>query len=245
MGPIRFRGARIGVTAVIFAVAAVALLVNVPVSARAAPAAQPSIVKPAAGLTASVTWNGVDISTVGSTSSALSIDFSQSANLDYVWSNAPAPGINDVRLQMFYFGFAIVTRDVTLSAPQTQSAGVPLNWTPLSIDYVLEGLYKLTASLVAPNGTTMWSENFYVRGTAPLGFVALIPIVLLIIAVYEIYALARSGRYAALGRKPVSPPPEKPPTEAPPSAPSEAPPSEAEAPPGAPSETPPPAGGSS
>ena len=117
---------------------------------------------------------------------------------------------------MFYFGFAVATRDVTLSIAQTSDTGLPLNWTPLSIGYVLEGVYRLTASLIAKNGTTMWSENFYVRGNAPLGFVAVIPIVLLVIGVYEVYALARSGRYAAIGRKEKPQPPAGPPTTTPP-----------------------------
>ena len=206
MRPPRSRRSRVGLAAAVLAFAVVALLVNVPLPAHAAPSARPSALQPAAGLTASVTWNGVNINTLGSASSALSIDFSQSASLVYNWSGGAAAGItiNDARLQMYYFGFAVSTRDVTLSiAEGTGSAN--LDWTPLSIDYVLEGVYRLTASLIAPNGTTMWSENFYVRGNAPFGILAVIPIVLLIIAVYEIYALVRSGRYAMLGRK--GPPP--------------------------------------
>jgi hypothetical protein len=158
-----------------------------------------------------VTWNGVDISTASSASSALTIDLTQSANLVYNWSTTSGITINDARLQMFYFGFAVATRDQTLTAAQS-SGPIPLSWTPLSINYVLEGVYRLTASLIAPNGSTMWSENFYVRGNAPLGFVAALPIILVVIMVYEVYGLFRSGRYAALGRKSAGPPPASPPT---------------------------------
>jgi hypothetical protein len=239
---------RVSLAIAVLAFALVGLLLNIPSATTASSAPRSAAVQPASGVSGDVTWNGVDISTLGSISSALSIDFSQSANLYYNWSNVPAPGINDARLQMFYFGFAVATRDVSLSAP-LQSGHVPLNWTPLSIGYVLEGVYRLTASVIAPNGTTMWSEDFYVRGNAPLGVLAVIPIVLLIIAVYEIYALVRSGRYAALGRKPAAPPETPPPssgTSQPP--PKEAePPAEAspEAPADTPVETPPPSGGAS
>jgi hypothetical protein len=232
----------------VLAFAIVGLLLSVPTPVGASTATRSASVSPSAGATGTVTWNGVDVSTLGSATSALAIDFSQSANLLYKWSNVPSPGINDARLQMFYFGFAVATRDVTLSIPQT-TGSVPLNWTPLSIGYVLEGVYRLTASVIAPNGTTMWSENFYVRGNAPLGFVAVIPIVLLLIAIYEVYALVRSGRYAALGRKETPPPSTPPSSGTPPPASSK----EAEAPAEEPAETPsdstaatpPPSGGSS
>lgn len=230
----------------LLAFALVGLLLNIPPLTTASSAPRSAAVQPTAGVSGDVTWNGVDISTLGTISSALSIDFSQSANLLYTWSNVPAPGINDARLQMFYFGFAVATRDVSLSVAQT-SGSVPLNWTPLSIGYVLEGVYKLTASVIATNGTTMWSEDFYVRGNAPLGILAVIPIVLLLLVVYEVYALVRSGRYAALGRKPAPPPETPPPASTTPPTPAK----EAEAPaepstetpPDAAAETPPPTGG--
>ena len=191
----------------------VALLVSVPIPGKATASLQPSAVQPAATSTYAVTWNGVDVSTAGTSSSALAIDFSQSANLNFTWSGTSAPvTISDARLQMYYFGFAVSTRDQIVSNPPTNSIGhIPLSWTPLSINYLLEGVYRLTASFIAPNGTTMFSENFYVRGNAPLGFVAVIPIVLLLIVVYELYGLVRSGRYAAFGRKSAGPPPSSPP----------------------------------
>jgi hypothetical protein len=201
------------------------------------------------GVTYTVTWNGADVSSAGSSSSALSIDLSQTASLNYSWQvspSAPSVTISDARLQMYYLGFAISTRDQILTNPVPGSGHIPLSWTPVSVAYLLEGVYRLTASFLAPNGTTMWSENFYVRGTAPLGFVALLPIVLLIIVVYEVYGLVRSGRYAAIGQKAPTAPPPTPPSGAPPAQP----PSEGETTPPATSSEPvgegsPPQGGSS
>jgi len=202
---------RAGLATAVLVFATIAVLLNVPSPARAAPSIQPLTAAPTASSMPYVTWNGVDISTASSASSALTIDLTQSANLVYNWSTTSGITINDARLQMFYFGFAVATRDQTLTAAQS-SGPIPLSWTPLSINYVLEGVYRLTASLIAPNGSTMWSENFYVRGNAPLGFVAALPIILVVIMVYEVYGLFRSGRYAALGRKSAGPPPASPPT---------------------------------
>jgi hypothetical protein len=168
----------------------------------------------------------------------------------YYWnvSSAAPVNVSDARLQMFYFGYAVSTRDELRTNPLASSHGnIPLSWAPLSIDYLLEGAYRMTASILAPNGTTLWSETFYVRGTAPYGVGALIPIVLIILIVYEVYALVRSGRYVMLGRPPAAPPPAAPPAATPPASPPPAspPPTESSAPSG-PSEggTTPPSGGS-
>lgn len=226
----RSRTGRVGLSAAVAAFALVALLTSLPVPARASSMAPAASAQP--GVPTSpywVTWNGVDVSTAGSLSSALSIDLTQGASLSYNWSTGVTNpvDISDARLQMFYLGFAVSTRDQVLTNPVASSAGhIPLSWTPISVSYLLEGVYRLTASFIAPNGTTMWSENFYVRGTAPLGIVAVLPIVLLLVIVYEVYGLATSGRHAALSRKAGGgPPPATPPSSsaAPPPASAEAP----------------------
>jgi len=227
-----------GIAAVVLALATVALLVSVPVPSKAT---APVLARPALGSgTFTVTWNGVDVSSSSSSSSALSIDLTQSASLLFSWANGP-PGldINDARLQMYYLGFAVSTRDQILTSPTPSAQGsIPLDWTPVSVSYLLEGVYRLTASFIAVNGSTVWSENFYVRGTAPYGILAILPIVLLIIIVYEVYALVRSGRYAAIGKKEPETPPSTPPSSGPPST---TPPSGGAPPTTPPSESPPPA----
>ncbi len=166
---------------------------------------------PASGTVSNVlTWNGANVASNGGVSSALSIDLAQQANVRYNWSAAPLTGgpvtVSDARLQMFYFGFAVATRDVTISNPMPSLGGnIVLNWTPIAVSYVLGGAYRLTASLLTPNGTTVWSENFYVKGNAPYGILAVLPILLLLIAVYEAYLLARSGRFATRSVPPSAP----------------------------------------
>jgi len=198
----------------------VALLIGVPAPGKASSTSSAVPAASSGGVAYTVTWNGADVSTAGSASSAMSIDLTQSANLVYYWNvttGAAPVTIKDARLQMYYLGFAVSTRDQVLSNPTPGSGSIPLSWTPVSVAYLLEGVYRLTASFLAPNGTTMWSENFYVRGTAPLGILAILPIVILIIVVYEVYMLVRSGRYAVLGKK--APAPSAPPSGQPPAQP--------------------------
>ena len=232
---------RASLPAALVAFAVVALLMSVPAPARATPSPQSLVAQPnVAASTFSVTWNGADVSTAGTSSSALAIDLAQSANLNFNWSTGDSSKVtvNDARLQMFYFGFAVTTRDQLVSGAVASAKGnIPLSWTPLSISFVLEGVYRLTASFL-DNGTTLWSENFYVRGTALLGFVALLPIVLLVLLVYELYGLVRSGRYAMLGRKTGGSPPSMPAAGTPPA--------DAQTPAEPPAgDSPPPSGGSS
>ncbi len=214
----------------LIAVALVSVLAPLPASATPAPTSRPAGVS----ITSTVTWNGVNVDTASGVSSALSINLAQQANLRYNWSVvllAEGPiTVTDARLQMFYFGYAVASRDVTVSNPTPSLGGtIVLNWTPISVSYVLSGVYRLTASLLVANGSTAWSENFFVRGTAAYGILAALPIILVLIAVYELYLLARSGRFAALGRAapaptppPASPPP--PPPDSPAAPPPDAPP---------------------
>ena len=154
------------------------------------------------GIAVNVTWNGRNVCEAGSPSSAFSVDLTKSIGLVYSWLS-PTIAVNDARLQMFYFGFAVATRDVQIVGGLGNGPGgvltpaaqtVPMNWTPGAIAYVLSGAYSLSASLVAPNGTTVFSEHFFVHANAPFVLGALLPILLIVIAVWELYQLATSGK---------------------------------------------------
>ena len=192
------------------------ILVVLPVSsiaaARSTPAAaaQCSGLQSSYGISANVTWNGIDVCSGSSASSALSVDFSQSASVVFHWTAAAGTrlDLDDARLTMDYFGFALDTRDVVQSGSVPQSNGsFPMDWNPGVLTYVLEGVYGVTASLFASNGTSVWSESFFVKATAPYAILAALPLLLIFLGVYEVYELARSGRHAApRARPPASPP---------------------------------------
>jgi len=188
-----------------------ALMVLSPVTTLASPARtfSVSVRTPAAsgGLSANASWDGTNISTASTASSAFHISFGGSVNVYYSWrqptglAGGSAPwSINDARLQIFYFGFALGTRDITLSAGQTSGNISMSNWNTGPLEYVLEGLFLLTASLLAPNGTTAWSQSFWVDVAAAFYVLAALPIVLLLLGVYELYSIATVGKQQALKR---------------------------------------------
>lgn len=152
---------------------------------------------PGSGLRAYATWGGTNVSTASSASSALSVSFSSTITLHYYWSSAGAypMTISDARLQMYYFGYALSTRDVVDSNPVAANNGTfTMTWQAGALAYLLEGTYRLTASLLTPSGGTVWSQDFYVHGSAPADILAAIPILLVLIAIYEVYGLLTSGR---------------------------------------------------
>lgn len=159
-----------------------------------------------------VTWDGTNVSTATSDSSARSVNLASTITLRYIWSSAGLHTISDARLQMFYFGFALSTRDVLDENPQPANNGsFTMTWQAGTIAYLLEGTFRLTASLLDPAGNTMWSEDFFIHANAPFSLLAAIPIVLVLIAVYEVYGLLTSGREPPLS-KPASRPPKSPPS---------------------------------
>ncbi len=165
------------------------------------------------GIVASVTWNGQNICSASGASSALSVDFTKSAHVVYTWNstgNGPV-ALTDARLAMNYFGFALATRDVGPVSPSVATNGsFVMDWDPGALTYVLEGLYGLTATVFASNGSSVWSESFFVKATAPYTILAALPILLIVIAVFELYAVARSGRQSAIAPKKGTPPPPPP-----------------------------------
>ncbi len=193
------------------------------------------------GLYAQATWNGANVRNYASATSAAHIGFNGVANVYYNWSSlggvagvgAPSFTINDARLQIFYFGFSLATRDVVDSAAVPATTGsFTMNWSTGALQYLLEGSYKLVASLLAPNGTTMWSQAFWVYVAAPFYVGAVLPIVLILIVIWELYNVATVGKYAMLGApKSTAPPPSgEAPASEPPTATESPPPSEPETP---------------
>jgi hypothetical protein len=171
--------------------------------AQPAAGAQPSSTVMAAstgGVAAVVTWNGQNIVSAPAISSAISTDFSSTIDVHYNWSSTGTSyTISDARLQIFYFGFALGTRDIIDSNPVAATNGsFDMPWDPGVLQWLIIGTYALTASLLAPNGTTMWSEQFYLHVSAPAAIGAAIPIILILIGIWEVYSLARSGRQAAI-----------------------------------------------
>ncbi len=161
------------------------------------------------GIVAVVTWNGIDTCTARSPSTALSVDLSATAQVNFTWSGPPGSStdLTDARLAMNYLGFALATRDVgPIVRTPVPGGSFAMDWNPGVLTYVVAGMYSLTASLFASNGSLVWAETFYVKATAPYLVLALFPIALLVIGAYELYHVARTGRRTRATR-PDAPPP--------------------------------------
>jgi len=201
--PKRARGS---LAVLVLVILAIALVVVAPLSSLAAPSGGAtrtvSATPSAGGLVAKATWNGVNILTANTSSSAFQISFNGAVTINYTWSSpvgaAAGYSINDARLQIFYFGFALATRDITRTVGESSGNLVMGNWSTGPLQYILEGTYLLIASLLDTNGTTAWSQSFWVDSSAPFYILAALPLVLILLAVFEVYALCCSGRHAKL-----------------------------------------------
>ncbi|MCI4348899.1 MAG: hypothetical protein L3J93_01590 [Thermoplasmata archaeon] len=153
---------------------------------------------PVVQLHATVSWNGRNISDASGVRSAFALTYSSSAVLAFHWS-APASAVpvpvSTARLELFFFGYGVGARDVSQAPSPTASNGtINLTWDGANaLRWLAEGTYVATASILNAAGSTLWSENFYLRITAPYSVLALIPIVLLILGIFELAALLRSG----------------------------------------------------
>lgn len=188
----------------IIGILAVSVLVPA-LSSAASPGGSPAQAQPSGTgpVTATVTWDGHNIGDYGTATSAATISFNGVANVLYTWTSSAPVTINDARLAIYYFGFALATRDVINSAAApTTSGSFTMNWTTGSLQYILAGSYRLVASLLAPNGTSMWSQTFYVNVAPPYYILALLPIVLILLAIWELYNVATCGKQVYAGKRP-------------------------------------------
>jgi hypothetical protein len=197
----------IGAFASVLVVVVLLLLTASPYARGASPSGA-SVLRPSAsgGVTAVVTWNGQNIAAASTVGSAVHVDFSTTNHIVFNWSSAATGGggigtpyvIGAGRLQMFYFGFALQTQDEVVSNPVPAVNGsLTLTWPPGELQYVIAGAYAVTASLITTNGTTVFSEGFYLVMEVPYRVLSLIPLLLIGIVVNELIQIGRSGRFAA------------------------------------------------
>ena len=157
------------------------------------------------------TWNGVNLSHASSVGSAFSVTTGQQSVVRFCYSTvAPqGPSITTARLVVYYFGSEISANSV----PASDGRAV-MNWTLGTYTYLLQGVYRLTASLVAANGSTVWSEGFYIVAQAPYRIVSGMTVFLLVLGGVEIWSIVTSGGRSSR-KKRVAPPTPWTPTPAP------------------------------
>jgi hypothetical protein len=173
------------------------------------------------GVLATLTFGGLNTSGAGSPSSALNLPPGAIA-ASFHWTDVP--GLNPVggghtsiaqgEIAAMVLGFSAFTRVQVLSPPDPNASG----WINLSSDfsevrYLAEGLYEVTGTLTGQDGSTVWQQSFYVHVVSPYHLVA-INVLLVAIAIYEIYNIAKLGSTRSLKKPETSPtPPEAMPEE--------------------------------
>lgn len=176
-------------------------------SARAeVPAAEPQLL----GVSGTVFWNGVNVDTAPTPASAISWSFSNVAHVQYDWTGPVlGPGVSQAFLVILFLGLPAYTKqEVRQSALPIGSVNMTYDLTQYK--YVLQGLFQLHAYLEDPNGTTVWSENFYVRVSQPYDLVA-VTVGLILLTVAELYMVATVGPRAADKLRQAPPAAERPP----------------------------------
>ena len=146
---------------------------------------------PSPSNTSSATWNGHNLSSAGSSSSAFVVKTNEQVRVNFSFLVATGGQITTARLVVYYFGAEISANSV---ATNTLTGTAEMNWTLGTYTYLLQGIYRLAASLVYGNGTTAWSQSFYINAQAPYHIVSGATIFLLVLGLAEIYWIATVAR---------------------------------------------------
>lgn len=194
----------------VLAVTVLALLPS-PVWARgASPSNGPSTAMPELAASTvlartTVTWNGHNISSAGSPSSAFAIGKGQSAFVYFSFDEVSGPAIPNASVKVTYLGLVLTTSTAAVGPAPTTCLGcseAEINWTFGTLVNALQGVYQLTASLQYADGSTAWSESFYVIVRAPYSIESGAVVILLVLAFAEVYWGLTAIAEARQGRKP-------------------------------------------
>lgn len=185
---------------------------------RTAGARLPQVSLPS-GLVAAATWNGKNVSSASSPGAAFSLAKGQTALVDFSYAGDHAANITNATLEVTYLGVVIATSSSSthvVGGPPVTGAG-QINWSFGNLYDALEGVFQLTASLDYANGTSAWSQSFYVFAKAPYLLESGAVIVFLALTIAELYWGVASVRDARRARKGPAPPAAAPPGGGPPS----------------------------
>lgn len=156
---------------------------------------------------ATVTWNGHDISNASSPSSAFSLARGQTALVAFSFAGVNSGSVTNATLAVTYLGIVIGTSRTSTTIKSAVQGSATINWSFGNLYDALEGVFRLTATLAYGNGTTAFSESFYVFAKAPYLLESGAVIIFLALGGAEIYWGISSIRDARRARKPAPPTP--------------------------------------
>lgn len=211
VGNLRERRARTGVVAASIALAALfaigpSIAGNASASISGSSHSQIIVTLPTVS-GARVLWNGQNISSASSAGSAVSISKGQTVPVLFRFGEPEAGLVRSASLQLTYLGVVLTTSKAgavtTTEAPFQGEAQI--NWSFDPLYDALEGVFEFKASLLNASGGSLWSQTFYVFAKAPYLLESAAVVVLLVLAVAELYWVASAIREARKGARP--PPP--------------------------------------
>jgi hypothetical protein len=154
-------------------------------------ASHSSAVLVATSLAVKVTWNGQNVSQASTISSAFSVTSGEQALVHFVYTeSAGGPSIATAEVQTVFLS-AVLSSEAAQTSPSAGGLGgtASMNWTFGLFADLTAGVYQLTARLLDPNGSSVWSESFYIDAKAPYLIGAALPALLVVLAISEVYWL--------------------------------------------------------
>ena len=167
----------------------------------------PAVTPASSSISGTVLWDSTNTNTAPNAASAISWTFDNVATVQFTWTG-PSGGqsVSQAFLVVLFLGFPAYTKQEVEATPLPSSGGtISMTYDMTAFRWYLQGLYQVHAYLENPNGTSLWSEYFYVRVAQPYDIVvATVGLLLLLIA--ELYMIATVGpRAADKLRKPTTP----------------------------------------
>lgn len=169
-------------------------------------AASPAVSPDASSvLTGAAYWNGANIDLAPTPSSAFSWSFDNIATVQFAWVGPlTGPTVSQAFLVILFLGFPAYTKQEVKSVA-LPTGNISMTYDLSQFKWYLQGIFEIHAYLENPNGTSLWSETFYVRVTQPYDLVvATVGLILLTIA--ELYMIATVGPRALDKARAKSPP---------------------------------------
>lgn len=165
-----------------------------------ASAASPSapVTTASSSISGTVLWDSVNTDTAPNAASAISWTFGNVATVQFTWTGAAGgPSVSQAFLVILFLGFPAYTKQEVEATPLPSTGGtISMTYDMTAFRWYLQGLYQVHAYLENPNGTSLWSEYFYVRVAQPYDIVvATVGLLLLMIA--ELYMIVTVGPRAA------------------------------------------------
>ncbi len=139
------------------------------------------------GLTgAGVLWDGKNVTSANTPAKAFSLAGASTASVVFTFYD-PAATVRNASLTLVYLGVVLTTAKAQPTATVPGEFSAKINWSFGQITKALEGVFQLKASLLYGNGTTAWSEGFFVFVKAPYFVESAAAVVLLILVIAELY----------------------------------------------------------